>query len=117
MNDSQRSVIHHGFYEVFTTVTNIDQSMKFYDKLGFQVGRSVSCRRQHERRCALPQRNAGLRLGKVGQQNDLTLWLVVRFLGCRPELLRNIFVDLRPSFTPSWRFGREKKHRPVPSGT
>ena len=38
MNDSQRPLIHHGFYEVFIPVTNIDQSRKFYDKLGFQVG-------------------------------------------------------------------------------
>ena len=28
MNDSQRSLIHNGFYEVFIPVTNIDQSIR-----------------------------------------------------------------------------------------
>ena len=37
MTDSQPS-IHRGFYEVFIPVTNIDQSIEFYNKLGFRVG-------------------------------------------------------------------------------
>jgi lactoylglutathione lyase len=37
MADSQQP-IHHGFYEVFIPVTDLDRSMEFYNRLGFRLG-------------------------------------------------------------------------------